>query len=103
MKEPRVGEVYEGPEGPMIYVREESGQFVFAAARDRVIFTRKFDEVPEKFELVYDFSLAAERDDLAKERAALVAALKIATGKLDEESAGEVRAEYRQRMEAGTE
>ena len=102
MKEPKVGQVYQGPEGPMIYVREESGEFVFAIARDRLIYLRKHVEVPDSLELVYDAGLAAERDELARERAALIAALKFATGKLDDVTAGEVRAEYRLRMEAGT-
>jgi hypothetical protein len=98
MEDPREGQVFEGPEGPMIYVRFESGQYVFAYARERVVYLRKFDEVPPNYELVLDTRLAEERQELAVERGALIAALKEASSKLASRDAEEVRAIYRSRM-----
>ena len=102
MEEPRKDQVFEGPEGPMLYVRQEDGKYVFALTRDRIIYTRKFEAVPDSIELVVDQNLAEERQSLAVERSALIAALKAATEKLDSKGSEEVRAIYRDRMEAAT-
>ena len=82
----------------MLFIREEDGKYVFALTKDRVIFSRSFETIPEEVELLLDQDLADERQSLAIERAALIAALKAATEKLDSKDAETVRAIYRDRM-----
>lgn len=97
------GQVYRSPSGrPALYVREEGGRHLLIETRDRVVFQRWVDELPEELELALD-PLAHERATEARnelswarrEVDALTTAMRRAVEVVPVEVANELRRVYR--------
>jgi hypothetical protein len=110
--EPREGTIYEGPEGPMLFVRHEDGEALFVLTKDRVVFTRRYpadrpDLWPE-MKLVHDpkardgiRELLGDANELQLVNHALSVAMKRAVALLPVEAANDLRQTAREAMPGG--